>query len=58
LKQPNGDLREANTLAFLTLKATFLTWHRYFIHTYEQKLNQCGYNGTFFFFLFLVSRCD
>jgi tyrosinase len=23
----------------------FLTWHRYYIHVYEQKLQQCGYNG-------------
>lgn len=27
-------------------QATFLTWHRYFIHTYEQKLQQCGYTGV------------
>ncbi|KAK4449660.1 tyrosinase-like protein [Podospora aff. communis PSN243] len=24
----------------------FLTWHRYFIHIYEQKLKECGYNGN------------
>ena len=25
--------------------APFLAWHRYFIHTYEQKLQECGYQG-------------
>jgi len=23
-----------------------LTWHRYYIHAYEQRLNACGYNGA------------
>jgi len=26
-------------------QGNFLTWHRYYIHVYEQKLQQCGYNG-------------
>lgn len=27
-------------------KGNFLTWHRYFIWTFEQTLrNECGYNG-------------
>lgn len=26
---------------------TFLSWHRYFVHLYEQTLiDECGYNGT------------
>ncbi|KAK3385521.1 hypothetical protein B0H63DRAFT_183755 [Podospora didyma] len=28
------------------LTGTFLTWHRYYIHVYEQKLQACGYNGN------------
>ncbi|PKS12997.1 hypothetical protein jhhlp_000338 [Lomentospora prolificans] len=28
------------------LTATFLTWHRYFVYTYEKKLrDECGYTG-------------
>jgi tyrosinase len=30
------------------LSGTFLTWHRYFTYTYEQRLrNDCGYKGDF-----------
>lgn len=35
-------------MSWLTCAApqgNFLTWHRYYIHVYEQKLQQCGYNG-------------
>ncbi|KAK0712744.1 hypothetical protein B0T26DRAFT_780401 [Lasiosphaeria miniovina] len=28
------------------LTGTFLTWHRYYIHVYEQKLKACGYTGN------------
>lgn len=28
------------------MQGTFLTWHRWFIYTYEKKLQQCGYNGN------------
>lgn len=27
-------------------QGNFLTWHRYFIHVYEQELQKCGYNGN------------
>lgn len=27
------------------LTGNFLTWHRYYIHVYEQKLKACGYTG-------------
>ncbi len=36
-----------NQTVFIHLSATFLTWHRYFIHTYEEKLAACGYEGQF-----------
>lgn len=26
--------------------AMFLPWHRYFVHTYEQALQECGYTGN------------
>ncbi|KAF9696441.1 hypothetical protein EKO04_005173 [Ascochyta lentis] len=26
--------------------ASFLPWHRYFLHTYEQALKDCGYGGV------------
>lgn len=30
------------------MQGTFLTWHRWFIYNYEQKLQQCGYTGMGF----------
>ncbi|KAH8892226.1 tyrosinase-like protein [Thozetella sp. PMI_491] len=35
-----------NQTPFIHLSATFLTWHRYFIWTYEKKLQACGFNGN------------
>ena len=29
------------------LTGNFLTWHRWYIHVYEQKLQACGYTGMF-----------
>ncbi|KAK3346516.1 tyrosinase-like protein [Lasiosphaeria hispida] len=28
------------------LTGNFFTWHRYFIHAYEKRLQECGYNGN------------
>ncbi|KAK3370434.1 tyrosinase-like protein [Podospora didyma] len=28
------------------LTGNFLTWHRYFLQTFEKKLQECGYNGN------------
>ncbi|KAK4209636.1 tyrosinase-like protein [Rhypophila decipiens] len=28
------------------LTGNFLTWHRWYLHTYEAKLRECGYNGN------------
>ncbi|KAK5651116.1 hypothetical protein OQA88_13255 [Cercophora sp. LCS_1] len=28
------------------MSGDFLTWHRYFIHVYEQELQKCGYTGN------------
>ncbi|KAM7186055.1 tyrosinase-like protein [Rhypophila sp. PSN 637] len=28
------------------LTGNFLTWHRYFLQTFETKLKECGYNGN------------
>ncbi|KAK0610013.1 tyrosinase-like protein [Bombardia bombarda] len=35
-----------NLTLFVHLSATFLTWHRYYLHTYETKLQACGYKGN------------
>ncbi|KAK3321711.1 hypothetical protein B0H66DRAFT_552505 [Apodospora peruviana] len=35
-----------NQTGSIHLTGSFLTWHRYFIHTYEKKLQACGYNGN------------
>ncbi|KAK4112451.1 tyrosinase-like protein [Canariomyces notabilis] len=35
-----------NQTMFIHNTGNFLTWHRYFIHVYEQKLQACGYRGT------------
>ncbi|KAK4217500.1 tyrosinase-like protein [Rhypophila decipiens] len=35
-----------NQTMTIHLTGTFLTWHRWFIYTYEKKLQQCGYNGN------------
>ncbi|KAB5523028.1 hypothetical protein GE09DRAFT_976807 [Coniochaeta sp. 2T2.1] len=34
-----------NQTLFIHLTGTFLTWHRYYIHHYESRLNACGYSG-------------
>ncbi|OHF02645.1 tyrosinase central domain-containing protein [Colletotrichum orchidophilum] len=40
-------LHQSATL-YIHLSATFFLWHRYYIWTYESKLeSECGYNGTF-----------
>jgi len=28
------------------LTGNFLTWHRYYVHTFEKKLKECGYSGN------------
>ncbi|KZL63894.1 tyrosinase central domain-containing protein [Colletotrichum incanum] len=34
--------------SYIHLSATFFLWHRYYIWTYEKRLEtECGYNGTF-----------
>ncbi|KAK4443034.1 hypothetical protein QBC34DRAFT_214803 [Podospora aff. communis PSN243] len=35
-----------NQTMTIHLTGNFLTWHRYFIHTYEKELQKCGYNGN------------
>lgn len=35
-----------NQTLFIHLTGNFLTWHRYFTHTYEQHLHACGYTGA------------
>uniref|UniRef100_L2G955 Tyrosinase central domain-containing protein n=1 Tax=Colletotrichum fructicola (strain Nara gc5) TaxID=1213859 RepID=L2G955_COLFN len=36
-----------NMTGYVHMSATFLLWHRYYIHTYEEKLStECGYTGT------------
>ncbi|KAK0648214.1 tyrosinase-like protein [Cercophora newfieldiana] len=35
-----------NQTLTIHLTGNFLTWHRYFIHTYEKELQKCGYNGN------------
>ncbi|KAK3936851.1 tyrosinase-like protein [Diplogelasinospora grovesii] len=35
-----------NQTPFIHATATFLTWHRYYTHAYEKRLQVCGYNGN------------
>ena len=36
-----------NQTMTIHLTGNFFVWHRYFIHTYEKKLQECGYNGEY-----------
>ncbi|KAJ5410792.1 uncharacterized protein N7487_005151 [Penicillium crustosum] len=38
--------------------ASFLPWHRYYVHVYEQALKECGYNGSMAYWDWTLDSSD